>query len=99
MCYAPSIAYPHPMAAVDPPPPRRRLLLATAHPDDESLFFVPALLRVGRGRGPLGGVVVVDVLCLSTGAWRGKRGGRQTLSPGRVVVFFSRSDPLPSSSS
>ena len=51
-----------------PPPPPSRLLLATAHPDDEALFFVPALLSVGRARSPLGGLTAVDVVCLSTGA-------------------------------
>jgi LmbE family N-acetylglucosaminyl deacetylase len=55
-------------AAAADPGPRPRLLLATAHPDDEALFFVPALLGVGRGGGPLADVAVVDVVCLSTGA-------------------------------
>ena len=51
-----------------PPPPVPRLLLVTAHPDDEALFFAPALLGVGTGHGPLGRCTVVDVLCLSNGA-------------------------------
>ena len=57
------------MPAADPPPPLpHRLLLITAHPDDEALFFAPALLSVGIGRGPLGHYTAVDVLCLSNGA-------------------------------
>ncbi|XP_069767352.1 N-acetylglucosaminyl-phosphatidylinositol de-N-acetylase [Narcine bancroftii] len=36
-------------------------LLITAHPDDECLFFAPALLRLGAQRLP------VRLLCLSTG--------------------------------
>ena len=39
----------------------RRIGLVIAHPDDESMFFVPALAHL-RGRG-----LAVHVLCLSTG--------------------------------
>lgn len=54
------------------PPPNAcrpgRLLLVTAHPDDEALFFAPALLGMRQAGSPFMGVEAVDVLCLSTGA-------------------------------
>ncbi|KAM0671210.1 hypothetical protein CWI42_090250 [Ordospora colligata] len=43
--------------------PGRRCLLLIAHPDDESMFFAPTLLSLGRD---------VDILCLSNGNKYGK---------------------------
>jgi hypothetical protein len=42
-------------------PPARTALLVTAHPDDESMFFVPTLQQL------VAGGYNVHVLCLSTG--------------------------------
>lgn len=41
--------------------PGSRVLLVTAHPDDEAMFFAPALLSMASAG------VQVHVLCLSTG--------------------------------
>eukprot|EP00850_Spirogloea_muscicola_P000408 SM000002S05488 [mRNA] locus=s2:53542:55597:+ [translate_table: standard] len=48
-------------AAAAAPLPRRSALLVVAHPDDESMFFAPALMALAAARA------AVHVLCLSTG--------------------------------
>lgn len=46
----------------DAPPPRpRRIGLVIAHPDDESMFFVPTMTHLQRQQH------IVSILCLSTG--------------------------------
>ncbi|XP_041053082.1 N-acetylglucosaminyl-phosphatidylinositol de-N-acetylase isoform X2 [Carcharodon carcharias] len=50
-----------PAAGGERPRPGAAALLVTAHPDDECMFFAPALLRLA-GRG-----LSVHLLCLSTG--------------------------------
>jgi hypothetical protein len=47
------------------------LLLAIAHPDDESMFFLPTLLHLRDASQDDGSSerVVIHVLCLSTGAF------------------------------
>ncbi|KAL7554067.1 hypothetical protein ACHAWF_017433 [Thalassiosira exigua] len=53
-------------ASTTPPHRRDVWLLVTAHPDDESMFFVPALRNI-LGSGRRDGDPIVHVLCLSNG--------------------------------
>jgi N-acetylglucosaminylphosphatidylinositol deacetylase len=52
--------------AVGPFSPSDRVLLVIAHPDDESLFFSPTMLKLAQSRVP------TTVLCLSNGNADGK---------------------------
>lgn len=52
------------------PPSTKIALLVTAHPDDEAMFFAPALRHIGRmveTDNAMGGLSSLHWLCLSTG--------------------------------
>lgn len=65
--------------------PAGPVLLVTAHPDDESMFFVPIIRALQRAGHP------VHCLCLSTGNWEGLGAARtgELLAAGRVLGLAS----------
>jgi LmbE family N-acetylglucosaminyl deacetylase len=77
----------HPHHHQHPP----RLLLVIAHPDDECLFFTPALLSVGSGNkaSPFAALAAVDVLCLSNGACLREREWRSAVQAVRAILSLT----------
>lgn len=65
--------------------PAGPVLLVTAHPDDESMFFVPIIRALQRAGHP------VHCLCLSTGNWEGLGAARsgELQAAGRVLGLAS----------
>lgn len=65
------VAYLGPLSRARGIPGARRVLLVTAHPDDETMFFGPAVLNLRRQEG-----TEVFLLCLSSGDYR-RRGAER----------------------
>lgn len=65
--------------------PSGPVLLVTAHPDDESMFFVPIIRALQRAGHP------VHCLCLSTGNWQGVGAARvgELQAAGHVLGLVS----------